>query len=194
MNPSLSPSTRSTDSTPSTVYVPIDPNLDESDSPSFISPQDYVPMFPNPNLRPRDSLFTRNPKKEIHRSNFTLDLLIGTGHFGKVFKGMATGLSYPNSKTCVAIKTTNDPSKEDEIRSLLAEAKILSNLDVHLNLVNLLGFCTSKFAYSGELWLLLEYCNEGDLKSYLQKIRRDYIQRNTGKGSFKLYLFVKNIL
>ena len=136
-------------------------------------------MSPNPNLRVKQNRFSRIPK--ISRSSFTLDLLIGTGHFGKVFKGTATGLFYPSSKTCVAIKTTIDSSNEDEIRSLMCEAKILSNLDIHLNLVNLLGLCNSKFAYNKELFLLLEYCKEGDMKSYLQKLQRDFRLRNTGK-------------
>ena len=29
--------------------------------------------------------------------------ILGSGNFGKVFKGIASGLHYPNSKTCVAI-------------------------------------------------------------------------------------------
>ena len=147
-------------------------------------------MLPNPNLRLKKPQLIRTPK--IHRSNFTLDLLIGTGHFGKVFKGTATGLFYPNSKTCVAIKTTIDSSNDDEIRSLVCEAKILSNLDIHLNLVNLLGLCTSKLGNNKELFLLLEYCNEGDMKSYLQKLRRDFRQRHTGKHHINYHIFCVN--
>merc|ERR1712061_108715 len=63
----------------------------------------------------------------------------------------------------------------DELMSLVCEAKILGNLDFHLNLVNLLGFCTSDIADTGNLWLLLEYCNEGNLKSFLQKNRRKFV-------------------
>ena len=139
-------------------------------------------MFPNPrNLRLSGDPIPYNPKREVDRSNFTLDRIIGSGHFGKVFKGIATGLFYPNSKTCVAIKTTNNDSKQDQVMSLVCEAKILSNLELHLNLVNLLGSCTSNFADSGNLWLLLEYCNEGDMKSFLQKHRDEFIKNSNGK-------------
>ena len=121
-----------------------------------------------------------NRLKEINRCNFTLGYLLGQGHFGKVFKGIATGLDHSNSKTCVAVKTTNSTSNKDEILSLVSEAKILSNLEMHLNLVNLVGFCSSHFPYTGELWLLLEYCNEGDMKKYLQKIHQEMGRNGTG--------------
>ena len=136
-------------------------------------------MFPNPrNIRLCENPNPYNAKREIDPSNFTLESIIGSGHFGKVFRGVATGLFYPNSKTCVAIKTTNNGSKQDQVMSLVCEAKILSNLDLHLNLVNLLGSCTSNFADSGDLWLLLEYCNEGDMKSFIQKHRSEFIMNS----------------
>ena len=141
----------------------------------------YVPMLPNPIMLIRQKLFSCNRNKEINRRNFTLDMLIGTGHFGKVFKGIALGLEHPQSKTCVAVKTANDASKEDEILSLVCEAEIMSNLKKHLNLVNLLALCSSQFASTGELWLLLEYCNEGDMKSYLRKIHHEVHRNESGK-------------
>ena len=145
-------------------------------------------MFSNrkhPNIVP----LVFNHGKEVDRSSFTLDILIGSGNYGKVYKGVAKGLWHEHSSTCVAIKTTNNASKRDELMSLVCEAKILGNLDFHLNLVNLLGFCTSDIADTGNLWLLLEYCNEGNLKSFLQKNRRKFVISSSSKYIDKLAQF-----
>ena len=81
------------------------------------------------------------------------------------YTGEASGLIYPNSKTKVAIKTTNDPLDTSQRLALLSEIKILSNLDLHLNLVNMMGSCTSDILSNGELWLLLEFCEHGMMYS-----------------------------
>ena len=78
--------------------------------------------------------------------------------------GEASGLLHPSSKTKVAVKTVNDPFDGAQRTALLCEMKILSNLELHLNLVNMMGSCTSDFANSGELWLLLEFCQHGKLE------------------------------
>ena len=77
------------------------------------------------------------------------------------------GLFYADSKTQVAIKTVNDPLDGSQRTALLCEMKILSNLELHLSLVNMMGSCTSDFAISGELWLLLEFCEHGTQPDYL---------------------------
>ena len=59
----------------------------------------------------------------------------------------------------------NDPFDGAQRTALLCEMKILSNLELHLNLVNMMGSCTSDFANSGELWLLLEFCQYGKFDS-----------------------------
>ena len=75
--------------------------------------------------------------------------------------GEAVGLFYPNSTTKVAIKTAMDPFDRSQRTALLSEIKILSNLELHLNLVNMMGSCTTDFVSSGDLWLLLEFCELG---------------------------------
>ena len=67
----------------------------------------------------------------------------------------------------VAIKSMNDPSNESHVIDFLAEIKIMSNITPQINLVNMIGSCTSEYAEHGELWLLLEFCQHGDLKNYL---------------------------
>ena len=188
LHPSKTPSTATTVSIPSEdnslppLILQEIPTL--RTEPKSLGRQDsYVPMI-LPVIRQK--LFSCNHEKEINRCDFTFGMLIGEGHFGKVFKGIATGLDHPSSKTCVAVKTTNDTSNGDGILSLVCEAEILSNLEKHLNLVNLLGICSSHFSSTGELWLLLEYCNEGDMKHYLQKLSSKMRRNETGVNVKKL--------
>lgn len=82
------------------------------------------------------------------------------------FAGEATGLLHPNSKDEVAVKTVNDPSDGAQRTALLCEIKILSNLDLHLNLVNMMGCCTTEFVQTGELFMLLEFCEKGNAFIY----------------------------
>jgi serine/threonine protein kinase len=92
---------------------------------------------------------------------------LGSGNFGSVYVGEAEGLFYPGSVTKVAVKTVNDALDRSQLTALLCEVKILANLEHHLNLVNLMGSCTSEL-HNGELWLLLEFCAHGDLKVRIQ--------------------------
>ncbi len=101
--------------------------------------------------------------------------LLGSGHFGSVYLGEASGLLHAGSKTIVAVKTVNDSLEVTQLATLLCEMKILANLDLHVNLVNLLGSCTAQMD-EGRLWLLLEYCPHGDLKSFLFR-NRDQVSR-----------------
>ena len=78
--------------------------------------------------------------------------------------GHAIGLVYPNSKADVAIKTVNDPLDSKQRTALFCEMKILSNLEIHINLVNMLGSCTTEFVKTGEVFMLIEYCEEGNIK------------------------------
>lgn len=97
--------------------------------------------------------------------------LLGSGNFGSVYEGEAVGLLHPDSRTKVAIKTVHDAFDREQLNALLCEIKILANLDLDMNLVNLLGSCTSQLAETGKLWLLLEFCEHGDMKTFLIKHR-----------------------
>lgn len=82
-------------------------------------------------------------------------------------------------RTRVAIKTVNDVLDLAQFTALMCEMKIMTNLDLHLNLVNLLGSCTSQLEQRN-LWLLLEFCPHGNLKEYLIAHRNDF--RNAING------------
>ena len=131
-------------------------------------PESFDPAL---DLKQQVKVIPYNSKREVERSAFTIDEMIGSGYFGNVCKGTLTGLYRPNNKTPVAIKTINDASNESDLMAFLGEIKIMSNIEPHLNLVNMVGSCTSEFAENKNLWLLIEFCQYGDLKNYLIKYK-----------------------
>ena len=130
-------------------------------------------LNPKVTLNQQINILSYDPKLEIDRSMFTLGEILGSGNFGSVYGGEAEGLLHPGSMTKVAIKTVNDVLDLGQFTALMCEMKILTNLDLHLNLVNLLGSCTSQLE-NRSLWLLLEFCPGGDLKSYLIQHRQEF--------------------
>ena len=85
-----------------------------------------------------------------------------------MFEGNTNDLVNPEQRIKVAIKMVNNPLDHSQLSVLMSEIKILDKLDVHLNLVNMIGACTTQIK-DGKLWLLLEYCPHSDLKRFLLK-------------------------
>ena len=108
-------------------------------------------------------------KREISRTSFKILEEIGSGNFGFVCKGELYGLYGPNSTTEVAIKSVNGSFDGSHLMDLLQEIKIMGHIKPHINLVSMIGSCRSDLETTGDLWLLLEFCHHGDLKSYLTK-------------------------
>uniref|UniRef100_A0A0E0AFJ6 non-specific serine/threonine protein kinase n=1 Tax=Oryza glumipatula TaxID=40148 RepID=A0A0E0AFJ6_9ORYZ len=82
--------------------------------------------------------------------------LVGTGGFGRVYKGVL-----PNSRLEVAIKRVSYESKQG-IKEFVAEVVSIGHLQ-HRNVVKLLGYCRRK----GELLLVYDYMANGSLDKYL---------------------------
>lgn len=122
----------------------------------------------NRDIKSQAAFLPYNSKREIQRSEFDIGNQIGSGNFGSVCKGEIKGLCGPNTKTVVAIKTIAGAGDASEIDNFLYEIKIMGYVNPHLNLVNMIGSCTSELEESKELWLLLEFCKHGDLKTYLR--------------------------
>ena len=136
---------------------------------------DIEQLDPNRPLNEQLHAIPYSPKLELDRSLFTVfPKLLGKGNFGKVYKGEANGLFYPDSKTPVAIKTVNNTSSKSEVNCLLCEAKILSNISLHFNLVNMLGACSTSPDPHQDIWLLLEFCEQGNLKDFLKQYRKEF--------------------
>ena len=121
-------------------------------------------------LNDQATLLPYTGKCEIDRTKFEVNQLLGGGQFGSVFEGITNDLVHPEQRIKVAIKVVNNPLDVSQLNVLMSEIKILDKLDVHLNLVNMIGACTTQLK-EGKLWLLLEYCPQSDLKRFLLKNR-----------------------
>ena len=106
--------------------------------------------------------------------SFSVGHILGEGMFGTVFLGSASNIYGPQT-TKVAVKQLKDVLRADDsqIDAVIAEMKIMSNLNMHPNLVNLLGACTSELCYN-KISLLLEFCPYGDLKQFLVEHRGQF--------------------
>ena len=118
-------------------------------------------------IKTQVQVISYNTKREIERSSFEINQKIGSGNFGSVYKEEMNGLYGKNTKTLVAIKSLHTTTDLTQVDIFIDEIKIMSNLDPHLNLVNMIGSCTCEYIARGELWLLLEFCTHGDLKKFL---------------------------
>ncbi|KAL6142148.1 hypothetical protein ACLB2K_060431 [Fragaria x ananassa] len=82
--------------------------------------------------------------------------LLGTGGFGKVYRGIL-----PSSKIEIAVKRVSHESRQG-MKEFVAEIVSIGRLR-HRNLVQLLGYCRRK----GELLLVYDYMPNGSLDKYL---------------------------
>ena len=114
-------------------------------------------------------------KCEIDRSKFEIGRKLGGGSFGSVHEGMAEDPIQPGQMTKVAIKSVKNSLDPAQTYALICEIKVLDKLEYHLNLVNMVGACTTEFQ-SGKIWLLLEHCPHGDMKNFLLR-NRDIISQ-----------------
>ena len=122
---------------------------------------------PDSDLKSQISSIAHDYKRELGRTTFEILEEIGNGNFGKVFKGELKALKKSCCKSTVAIKSICDNVDDNEIKNFLYEIKIMAHIDPHLNLVSMIGCCTSELEKTRDVWLLLEFCDYGDLKHYL---------------------------
>ena len=146
--------------------------------------------------------------KKIYKID--LDNELGSGVFGRLVKAEAKiGLINEKPTLTVAVKMVRSKSNVIAAEYLVNELKLLIHLGLHLNIVNLLGSCTEGiyagfielsslakhfiflknpfncFTFSGNLFLIIDYCRHGNLKDYLTNHRGSYVnQMNTFRGIF----------
>ncbi|CAN6228981.1 unnamed protein product [Urochloa humidicola] len=96
--------------------------------------------------------------KELYHATkgFKNKQLLGTGGFGRVYKGVL-----PKSNVEIAVKRVSHDSKQG-MKEFIAEVVSIGHLR-HRNLVQLLGYCRRK----GELLLVYDYMPNGSLDKYL---------------------------
>ena len=121
-------------------------------------------------------------KQEIERNKFELGKEIGSGNFGKVFEGQLYGLYGFGSETRVAIKTVHETGTENDVNDLCLEIKLLSYIDSHPNLVSMIGYCSTELKSSGKVWLIIEYCEFGDLRNYLKENKEKILISKVSEG------------
>ena len=149
--------------------------ITDTPAPTPTKPEDQI----NPELAITDMphlLPDFDPRMELPREQLKLGYFLGQGQFGRVNEGTATGLfgEHEDKMVKVAVKEIKDTQAE----GWADELKILSNLAMHLNLVNLLGACT--WPTSKPTYILLEYCSFGDLKKFLCKHKDEFESRLKG--------------
>ena len=144
----------------------------------------------NPDL-PLDEqvdLLPYDTRWEIPREKLKLGKTLGQGAFGRVVKAQAIGLnqnywddanadaSAEDDVTIVAVKMLKERASSEQMKSLMAELKILIHLGRHLNIVNLLAACTSGIT-RGELLVVVEYCPFGNLRHFLLEHRAHFVDQ-----------------
>ncbi|XP_033126036.1 fibroblast growth factor receptor 2-like [Anneissia japonica] len=125
---------------------------------------------------------------EFSRDKLKLGRTIGHGSFGKVVKAEAKDLIRPGYVTTVAVKMLKENSTEVDRQDLLKELRVMKLLEVHPNIVVLLGCCTEK----EPLYVIMDYLPNGNLLGHLRASR----QKNEGSNrtSMKTYLSPTDLL
>lgn len=123
--------------------------------------------------------------------------VLGSGAFGIVRKGHARSIRKKNVITPVAVKMVRATHRLEHMTALTRELKILAHLGKHLNIVNLLGACSTRMSYgefrvsrviqckyfpprcvsTGELFMIVEFCSFGNLHDYLLRGRDDFVDQ-----------------
>ncbi|XP_069495992.1 receptor-type tyrosine-protein kinase FLT3 isoform X2 [Ambystoma mexicanum] len=118
------------------------------------------------------SLFEYDVKWEFPRENLEFGKVLGSGAFGKVVEASAYGITKPGVSLQVAVKMLKDRPEAAEKDALMSELKMMTHIGNHTNIVNLLGACT----VSGPVYLIFEYCCNGDLLNYLKGNRETFLR------------------
>ncbi|XP_060755802.1 receptor-type tyrosine-protein kinase FLT3 [Neoarius graeffei] len=119
--------------------------------------------------------FKYNQKLEFPRENLELGKELGSGAFGMVVQATAYGISKPGVSMQVAVKMLKEKHQAVEKEALMSELKMLTYIGHHINVVNLLGACTS----TGPIYLIFQFCRYGDLLNYLKNKREHFYKSLT---------------
>ena len=85
---------------------------------------------------------------EFPRSKLTFGEELGHGAYGQVVKAQAINIQNKTGTTTVAVKRLKLNALDVERRSLMAELNMLKSLDKHVNVISLLGCCTTEGEYT----------------------------------------------
>ena len=100
---------------------------------------------------------------------------MGDGQFGQVLRGTL-------GKAPVAIKTVKKCVDIMYVKALLSELKIMCYVGRHENIVSLIGACTEGID-KREVYLLVEFCENGCLLSYMKTHRSAFLNYLTASSA-----------
>ena len=118
----------------------------------------------------------RSRTKSLLCWNFAVTLILGSGAFGQVVKG-----SYRGSPVAIKTLKNNGSQSANYLRSLLGELKVMSYLGSHPNLVALIGAITRNIK-RGEVYLIFEYCSNGNAHSFVRGHRENFVNMLVSHG------------
>ena len=75
--------------------------------------------------------------------------MLGAGAFGRVYRAQAKGMGEEGAPLLVAVKMMKSRSDRHQLLSLRSEIKIMMHIGRHINIVNLLGACSTDIASKG---------------------------------------------
>ena len=101
---------------------------------------------------------------------------IGSGAFGRVVIAQAVGILPSEDETTVAVKMVKPPVDKSQLLDLMKEIKIMQHIGRHLNVISLLGACTTGIQ-KRELFVIVEYCCYGNLQKLLQNNRKWFLNQ-----------------
>ncbi|XP_028515520.1 receptor-type tyrosine-protein kinase FLT3-like [Exaiptasia diaphana] len=130
---------------------------------------------------------------EIKGEQIELLEVLGQGEFGMVYKGIFTPISNKKHlkkrgksvlrktfrrkvgdkpKKIVAVKLLHESANEDQRKEFMDEIKLMKEIGVHINIVNMLGCRT----ISEPLYLVVELVPYGDLLNFLRNRREQLLK------------------
>ncbi|XP_070542316.1 fibroblast growth factor receptor-like [Ptychodera flava] len=111
-------------------------------------------------------------KHEFPRHRLALKEELGRGHFGVVYKAIASGLAGRKDALPVAVKMLKNNATLYQKEDMIREITILQEIGQHPNILGILGCCTIDDPY----FLITEYMQYGDLLHFLWRSRKKEYQ------------------
>uniref|UniRef100_A0AC34RJ08 Receptor protein-tyrosine kinase n=1 Tax=Panagrolaimus sp. JU765 TaxID=591449 RepID=A0AC34RJ08_9BILA len=131
-----------------------------------------------------------DPKWEIERQRLNLHTKIGEGAFGEVWQGNMQSDERGNEIIPVAVKKLKDNAGDKELLILVGEMQIFKSIGTHKNVLKLIGCCTG----IGDLFVVLELCPYGNLRSFLQSHRPVTVEPESQNDTSVYHTETENLL
>ncbi|KAI4477038.1 hypothetical protein M0804_013039 [Polistes exclamans] len=123
----------------------------------------------NKDISNNDKIILPLDKFELSPKKLQLKDILGSGAYGIVRLGLFRDDF--GAVINVAVKGLKDNPTVDDVNNFYKEIQIMKSAGKHPNIVSLIGYCTM---YNKPL-LIVEYCCNGDLQTYLRKIWKNTI-------------------